>query len=241
MPRNLPRPVRRIPLSSTDEPLWDEAAWAGRLTVKELMFVREYLVDLNATGAARRAHYRWPNSTAFKLMDKPHVREAVQEALDERARRLGVAADEVLAEIAGLAFSSMADVIEWGEREGPDGRMERDVWLKPREAAPEAVWRGVQEIRFAGGAIHVRCADKLTALALLAKHLGMMPVGRPGTKPKARAFEDMEPEEKEAVTKAVLAESLDGLTREQRDRIRAIINEHAEERQAARAAAKAEN
>ena len=229
MPRNLPPLVRRIPLTTTDEPLWDEARWAGKLTVKEQFFIREYLVDLNATGAARRAHYKWPSGAAVRLLDKPHVREALQEALDERARRLGVAGDEVVAEIASLAFSSITDAIEWGEREGPDGTMVRDVWLKPREAAPEAVWRGIQEVRFAGGAIHVRGADKLTALGLLAKHLGMLPVGRIGRPPE----EEPEEEEPRERTAAEIHQELRGISRERRDRIREIILEHHAEMKAA--------
>jgi phage terminase small subunit len=233
MARALYRPVRPD-LAESEEPLWDEAKWASRLTVKEQMFIREYLTDLNATGAARRAHYQYPNGAAFNLHNKPHVREAMQEALDERARRLGVKADEVLAEIAGLAFSSLADALEWGEREGPDGRKERAVWLKPRSAAPEAVWRGIQELRAARGALHVRGPDKLAALGLLARHLGMMPLGRAAA--KAAGAQDAETPEEDAVMGRSLEADLAGLSRDQRDRIRAILMENLEERRAAREA-----
>jgi hypothetical protein len=62
------RPVRPD-LATSEEPLWDETAWAQKLSLKEMTFIREYLIDLNATGAARRAHYKWPNAEGFKLMD----------------------------------------------------------------------------------------------------------------------------------------------------------------------------
>ncbi len=47
-------------------------------------------------------------------------------------------AEEVVAEIASLAFSSIADGLEWGEEVGVDGALMRAVWLKERSAAPEA-------------------------------------------------------------------------------------------------------
>ena len=70
----------------------------GGLTDKQQHFVAEYLIDLNATQAARRAGYS-PNSikqTASRVLQKPAVKEAIKQAMAERSERLKIDADCVL-------------------------------------------------------------------------------------------------------------------------------------------------
>ncbi|WP_419904668.1 terminase small subunit [Kiloniella sp.] len=70
----------------------------GKLTVKQRRFVEEYLIDLNATQAAIRAGYS-PNSvkqTASRVLNKPVVRAAINQAQVERSERLKIDADYVL-------------------------------------------------------------------------------------------------------------------------------------------------
>lgn len=59
------------------------------LTAKQQAFVREYLVDKNATAAAKRAGYsgktaRW---IGHENLTKPHIAAAVDEALTEIERK----------------------------------------------------------------------------------------------------------------------------------------------------------
>jgi phage terminase small subunit len=71
------------------------------LTAKQQRFVDEYLVDLNATQAAIRAGYS--QKTAGQIGDenlkKPEIAAAVQKAIDERAKKVGVSAEYVLSTI----------------------------------------------------------------------------------------------------------------------------------------------
>ena len=71
---------------------------ATRLTAKQAAFVREYLVDLNATGAARRAGYseRTASEVGYENLRKPQISEAIENALAERANRTELTADEVI-------------------------------------------------------------------------------------------------------------------------------------------------
>jgi len=68
------------------------------LTRKQETFVREYLVDLNATQAAKRAGYSARNADKIghELLGKTGVAAAVQNAMDERAERTAITADYVL-------------------------------------------------------------------------------------------------------------------------------------------------
>lgn len=68
------------------------------LTPKQAAFVREYLVDLNATQAAERAGYS--AATAQQMgaenLSKPLIREAIEAGKAERASRVEMTADDVL-------------------------------------------------------------------------------------------------------------------------------------------------
>lgn len=70
----------------------------NKLTAKQLMFCREYLVDLNATQAAIRAGYS--KNTAmeqgYQLLHKTSVMGHIQSLMDERAKRVDISADYVL-------------------------------------------------------------------------------------------------------------------------------------------------
>ena len=75
------------------------------LTAKEAAFVREYLIDLNATQAAIRAQYsaKTAGNIAEQVIKRPHVAAAIQKAMNERAERTGITADMVLQNIARIA------------------------------------------------------------------------------------------------------------------------------------------
>jgi phage terminase small subunit len=69
-----------------------------RLTMKQELFVQNYLVDLNATRAAVRAGYS--EKTARKIgsenLSKPVICAAIQSAASERIERTKIDADYVL-------------------------------------------------------------------------------------------------------------------------------------------------
>lgn len=69
-----------------------------KLTDKQSAFVREYLVDLNATQAAIRAGYseRTANAQAGRLLANVGIREAIETAQAKRARRVEIKAEDVL-------------------------------------------------------------------------------------------------------------------------------------------------
>ena len=76
------------------------------LTPKQAVFVREYLIDLNATQAAIRAKYskKTAGQQGERLLKNVEVAKAVQEAMDKRAAKLDIDSERILQEIARLAY-----------------------------------------------------------------------------------------------------------------------------------------
>lgn len=73
------------------------------LTPKQQRFVAEYLIDLNATAAYKRAGYKGKGnaaeSSASEILSNPKVSAAVKEAIDKRSNDLGIDAKYVLTTI----------------------------------------------------------------------------------------------------------------------------------------------
>lgn len=122
-----------------------------KLTDKQKEFVRQYLVDLNATQAAVRAGYSVKTASRIgpELLGKTWVREAIEKAQAKRARRVEVTQDYVL--------SNLVEVVE-----------------RTMQRAPVTDRKGEQVTDEEGRAVwtfDAKGANK--ALELLGKHLGI--------------------------------------------------------------------
>lgn len=69
-----------------------------KLTPKQLLFCKEYLIDLNATQAAIRAGYS--EKTAYSIgeenLKKPDLAKFIQDQMDKRAKKVDITAEYVL-------------------------------------------------------------------------------------------------------------------------------------------------
>jgi len=76
------------------------------LNPKQAQFVKEYLIDLNATQAAIRAGYskRTAEQQGSRLLSNAKVKEEVQKAMDKRSERTEITQDMVIDELARIAF-----------------------------------------------------------------------------------------------------------------------------------------
>lgn len=140
------------------------------LTAKQARFVEEYLIDLNAAAAARRAGYsvKMADRIGFQLLEKTRIQAAIQAAQLARSARTGITADRVIAEIAKVAFADPRNVMTWG----PGGvRLIDSATLSEIDVAMIAE---VSETRSeSGGSLKVKLHSKLDALEKLAKHVGI--------------------------------------------------------------------
>ena len=89
------------------------------LTGKQQRFIEEYLVDCNASAAARRAGYS--EKTAFRTgqenMQKPAIKEAIAEAQAKQSERTAVTADWVIEQLKALHKNS-SELVD-GEMRNP--------------------------------------------------------------------------------------------------------------------------
>ena len=137
------------------------------MTKKQKRFVEEYLIDLNATQAAIRAGYS-PDSAkeiGSENLTKPDISKAVDQAIAERSRRTGVNADRVVRELAKIAFVNAGEVVDL------DTALLMDKISDDDMAAIQSV--KVKTFGEDGVEREVKLADKLKALELLGKHLGL--------------------------------------------------------------------
>jgi phage terminase small subunit len=141
-----------------------------KLSAEERQFVLEYLVDLNAAAAYRRVHPTVTEESAWVLgsrwLRKVNVQQAIREAQAARARRTEITGDNVLGEIARLAFANMKDVCNWGSW---------GVRLKASKRLPRDKTACIAEVREVGPTknVSIKLCNKLDALEKLAKHLGL--------------------------------------------------------------------
>jgi len=117
------------------------------LTQKQQMFVKEYLIDLNATQAAIRAGYS--EKTSYSIGDenlkKPEIAAAIQEAMDKRAKKVEVNAEYVL--------TTIVETIE---------RCKQEI---------EPIYEGIGENRMFTGEFKFDSGAVLKGAELLGKHL----------------------------------------------------------------------
>ena len=143
-----------------------------RLTPKKALFCKEYIVDFNATKAAKRAGYgiKGASAAGLKCLSSYIVQQEIRLLMQQRSSRLDSSADKVVKELSKVAYQSADDVAAWG----PSG-----VVLKDSESlSPEvlATIDTIEETAHPNGTVNVKVqrSSKLGALKLLAQHHGVI-------------------------------------------------------------------
>lgn len=142
----------------------------AKLTAKQKTFCDEYLIDLNATQAAIRAGYSSDSAKEIgcENLTKPNLRAYIDKKIANRSKRTGINQDRVIRELARIAFVNANDVINMDEATLKADASEDDtatISSVKVKTIPTKEGEGVER--------EIRLADKLKALELLGKHLGM--------------------------------------------------------------------
>lgn len=143
---------------------------------KQSAFASEYVIDYNATQAAIRAGYsqKTAYSMGHELLKKIEIQEAIKDLEAAAAARAAISKDKVIRELARVAFFDPRKLYR------DDGK---PVGLDSLDADTAAALASIDMLEeydyddgqrvLVGYTKKYKVADKLRALELLGKHLGM--------------------------------------------------------------------
>lgn len=142
------------------------------LTPSQKIFVDEYLLCLNGTEAVRKTNPGCSRYTAHRkskyMLGKPAVQEAIEYYMSKRIAKREIKAEMIMEELARVAFQDIRNVVSFNEQ---------GVTFKRSEELDDDTARSISEISETvtqhGGTKRVKMYDKLAALELLGRHLGM--------------------------------------------------------------------
>jgi len=143
------------------------------LTPQQQLFVAEYLHDLHGGRAAVRAGYAEPSAhvAASRLLRRREVRKAIQDAIEAR---FSITKLSILEELSAIAFHDPGDYFSWTEQQ--------DLAVRPSDQLTPWQMKAIASVRRKDGRrgprIEIQLVDKLKALELLARILGLFDASR---------------------------------------------------------------
>lgn len=166
----------------------------AKLTDKQKRFVDEYQVDLNATAAAKRAGYseKTAYSMGQRLLKKVEIQAAIQKRQAKLRGKLEITQERVLEELAAIAFANGTDFATITH----NGL----VRLTPTDEVPEEKKKAVASIKEGRYGTEIKLHDKVWALELLGKHLGVFDANNgSGNEQENNIFEVIEESTREEI------------------------------------------
>lgn len=135
------------------------------LTPKQTRFIREYLIDLNATQAAIRAGYskRTAKDIACENLAKPNIQEVIKTEVGKMLTRADVKGWMVIKELQKLAFSNIGDFATWSKG---------TLTFASAKEIPRELMGAISEIsETPNGGIRIKLHGKEGPLKLLGEYL----------------------------------------------------------------------
>lgn len=156
------------------------------LNAKQKIFVAEYLVDGNATRAAKAAGYsaKTAGQMGFENLKKPEIAAEIEKGIrrreleaEVRAAKNGITKERWLEELTMIATANMDDhaqVVKTKHRNGSHGRTYEVVTVSPALASerPRELGRVIKKLSETKNGIGIELHSKQAALELLGKHFG---------------------------------------------------------------------
>lgn len=164
------------------------------LTKGRKRFADEYLIDLNGTRAYKVVYPNVKNdetaaAAAARLLRDVKVQEYIDKRIKDREKRTEITQDMVVKELAAIAFSNASDYAKVIEKQAvytaENGRripledengnpiMINDVELTLTDNLSTEQKKALSGIKHGKYGIEVASCDKVRALELLGRHLGM--------------------------------------------------------------------
>lgn len=141
----------------------------SKLDDRQVKFCEEYLIDFNATRAAKAAGYAEKTATtqASDLLRRPHIQDKIKSLAQKLMEETGDPKQRIIVELQMIAFGDMKDFMDWS-----NGKIQ---WKDSKLLGDKT--RLVQEITESysatGGSRKIKLHDKLKALEMLSKYYGL--------------------------------------------------------------------
>lgn len=166
----------------------------AKLNDRQERFVDEYLVDHNATAAAKRAGYseKTARSQGQRLLTNVDIQAAIQKRQARLRGKLEITQERVLEELAAIAFANGADFATVNQN--------GIVRITPTSELPDEKRKAIASIKEGQYGTEVKLHDKVKALELLAKYLGMFDSKNGGSEaPENNIFEVIDQSTREEI------------------------------------------
>jgi phage terminase small subunit len=147
-----------------------------KLTPKQKLFCKYYLISLNATDAAIKAGYskKTANRIGTENLSKPVIREYLESQMKSKEQELDISVDRILKELASIAF---LDISEFYNEDGTLKNI-KEINETARRAIQSVTTREEQGATVEDGEIkpqffnvnNIKENDKLKSLELLCKY-----------------------------------------------------------------------
>lgn len=151
------------------------------LNPKQIIFVKEYLVDKNATRAAKAAGYsvKTAHSTGAENLTKPEIASAIAEgfraqvkAAEGRAAKRGVTRDRWMRELELIGFANMDDFATVDESSSGAQHVNLVTTMERKKGRGHAIKKLTETQTQHGGSLGIELHGKLPALEIIGKAYG---------------------------------------------------------------------
>jgi len=134
------------------------------LTPKQARFIREYLIDLNATQAAIRAGYskKTARQSGAEHLSKPVIQNAIKAEMDRMLEKADLKGWMVIKELQKLAFSNIGDFVKWTTK---------SITVKSMTQIPKELLGAISEISDTPNGIKIKLHSKESSLKMLGEYL----------------------------------------------------------------------
>lgn len=138
------------------------------LTPKQQRFCQEYVIDLNGTQAAIRAGYSPSRArqTGSRMVTNGDIQDEIERLQSAIAERLDITAERVIRGIARIAFADLRKLYDTRGRLKPITELDNDTAGALAGIEIDRDDKGIETRK-------VKIGDRLKALEMLVKHLGL--------------------------------------------------------------------
>lgn len=136
------------------------------LSPQQELFVRQYVLDLNATKAALRSGYNKKNARQHGsyLLSKSDIQAAIKARLERRYEKIDIKTDDVLRLMRKFAFTDLSGVFE--VRGGK-------CYVTDTANLSEDQMACISEIKQTADGVQVKLISREKMIELLGRHMGM--------------------------------------------------------------------